>query len=73
MFRCWESLKEIDLSKFKVKDNNTILDDMFNCCFSLKVIKCDDKIFLMNMNKIKMRIKIIIKLIISIIKVECPI
>ena len=43
MFRCWESLKEIDLSKFKVKDNNTILDDMFNCCFSLKVIKCDDK------------------------------
>ena len=72
MFRCWESLKEIDLSKFKVKDN-TILDDMFNCCFSLKVIKCDDKIFLMNMNKIKMRIKKIIKLIISIIKVECPI
>ena len=72
MFRCWESLKEIDLSKLKVKDN-TILDDMFNSCFSLKVIKCDDKIFLMNMNKIKMRIKIIIKLIISIIKVECPI
>ena len=72
MFRCWESLKEIDLSKFNVKDN-TILDDMFNCCFSLKVIKCDDKIFLMNMNKIKMRIKKIIKLIISIIKVECPI
>ena len=42
MFRCCESLKEIDLSKLKVKDN-TILDDMFNCCFSLKVIKCDDK------------------------------
>ena len=42
LFRWYESLKEIGLSKFKVKDNNN-LDDIFNSCFSLKDIKYDDK------------------------------
>ena len=42
MFRWYESLKEIGLSKFKVKENNN-LHDIFNSCFSLKDIKYDDK------------------------------
>ena len=42
MFRWYESLKEIGLSKFKIKDNNN-MDDIFNSCFSLKDIKYDDK------------------------------
>ena len=42
LFRWYESLKEIGLSKFKVKENNN-LHDIFNSCFSLKDIKYDDK------------------------------
>ena len=34
------------------------MDDIFNSCFSLKDIKYDDKKSIMNMNRIKMKIKI---------------